>query len=495
MSLTTRLSAFFLAALALVLVGFSLALYGVAHVYLHRQLDERLSTTLDTLAASFEINADGIEWEPQERLILLGQDEAPDRVRWTVATPRGETLGLSRNLNRLSFLASTMARPDDDNPETTSLRWQVDEYRLARRWLRPPAKMGESNDHDSQDSQGHIQQEGDRNGAQERRHSALLLTAALSVEPTTLLLKQLAMALVGLSLGVWVLAAIVGQRVCRRALAPLTEMAVAARAMDVADLGQRLPSPQTGDELQALGGAFNDLLTRVHEAFERQRRFTGDASHQLRTPLTAMLGQVEVVLRRDRSADEYQKVLGIVHAQAIELRHIVETLLFLARADAEGMLPDLEAVDLALWLPEYARRWADHPRGTDVRWREAGHACVARIQSPLLGQLLDNLLDNAFKYSQPGTPVEVSLDGTATALALTVADHGQGIAAVDVPHVFEPFYRSSRGSNPVQGGYGLGLAVARRIAVALGGTLNVASDLGQGSRFTLCLPHAPALAE
>ena len=119
-------------------------------------------------------------------------------------------------------------------------------------------------------------------------------------------------------------------------LAPVTRMADGRAEMTIADGGGRLPEPGTGDELEDLGRAFNDLLARRHEALERQRRFTGDASHQLRTPLAGLLSQVEVVRRRPRPAEEYEQTLDQVHREANRLRQIVESLLFLARPDAEA---------------------------------------------------------------------------------------------------------------------------------------------------------------
>src|SRR5207253_6792806 len=110
-----------------------------------------------------------------------------------------------------------------------------------------------------------------------------------------------------------------GRGVCRRALTPVTRMAEAARTMSAAALDQRLPAPQTGDELEQLAGAFNGLLARLQESFARQQRFTGDASHQLRTPLAAMQGQVEVALRRERSPEEYRQALAVVQKQAAQL--------------------------------------------------------------------------------------------------------------------------------------------------------------------------------
>ena len=132
--------------------------------------------------------------------------------------------------------------------------------------------------------------------------------------------------------------------------------------MSAADLDRRLPLAGTGDELDDLSRAFNGLLDRVGESFERQRRFTGDASHQLRTPLTAMLGQAEVALRHDRDPAEYRRVLESVRGQAQHLRRIVEALLFLARADAEARRPELERIDLAAWAAEHLTTWAGHER-------------------------------------------------------------------------------------------------------------------------------------
>src|SRR5262249_51255839 len=144
----------------------------------------------------------------------------------------------------------------------------------------------------------------------------------------------------GLSLTVWLVALFVGRALCRRALVPVRRMAASAADMDAADLGRRLPAAGTRDELDELSKAFNNLLDRLQESVERQQRFTGDASHQLRTPLTAILGQLEVALRRQRPVEEYEQVLTTVRQKAEHLRRIVESLLFLARADAEARLPD-----------------------------------------------------------------------------------------------------------------------------------------------------------
>jgi signal transduction histidine kinase len=247
--------------------------------------------------------------------------------------------------------------------------------------------------------------------------------------------------------------------------------------------------------LEELSRAFNGLLERLHESFERQRRFTGDASHQLRTPLTAMLGQIEVALRRDRPSEEYQRVLNLIHRQANRLRQIVEMLLFLAHADAEAKLPHLETLNLAGWLSEHLQSWSEHPRQDDLRMENASDTpLLVTVHPALLGQLVDNLLDNAFKHSERGTVVALRLWREQEAICLAVIDAGGGISPEDLPHVFEPFYRSSKARRLGIGGVGLGLAVVHRIAAVFGGSIGVKSELGKGSCFLLQLPHGGASA-
>jgi heavy metal sensor kinase len=468
-TLTARLSAFSLAALAAVLVGFSAALYLLAHAYLYRQADERLEAALNTLAAVAEVKPDGVEWETHDRTVALATEGGA--VYWRVREEDGRTVegGASRHGPAEEDFTRAVAAPADAEAEG---------WRLARRRLdAPPGGVVPL----------------PPGWDEGKKYSALVLTAGVPLAPLRAALRNLALTLAGLSAGVWLLAALAARRLCRRALRPLTNMAEAARAMSAAEVGSRLPASGTGDELDDLGRAFNDLLARREEAFERQRRFTGDASHQLRTPLAALLGQAEVALLRPRPAEEYRRVLELVRGQADGLRRIVESLLFLARADADAQLPDLEVLDLAAWLPEYLRSWPDRGRGGDVRLEVQAGPLPVRAQAPLLGQVLDNLLDNACKYSEPGTPITLTAKAEGGVVALTVEDAGRGIAPEDLPHVFEPFYRAADARRRGVGGVGLGLAVARRVAAALGGGLDALSWPGKGTRLTLRLPLAPLL--
>jgi heavy metal sensor kinase len=470
MTLTSRLLSFYLLALAVILLGFSAGLYVLARTYLYRQVDDRLETALDTLAAAAEIGPDGVEWEPQERILPLGQDSGEDQVRWLIRDDAAKVIDRSHNLGMQEL-------PTQVGATTVA---QDGAWQMARRTVLPTP--GAFPPFTSLADWEH--------GKQPVLHKALVVTVAVSLNPVRATLRNLAVTMGALSVTLWVLAFVMGRWLCHRALMPVTRMAATAQSMDAADRTQRLPCPPTGDELESLGRAFNGLLDRLHEAFERQSRFTGDASHQLRTPLAAMIGQVEVALRRNRTSEEYARTLHAVAKEATHLRQITEMLLFLARADAEARLPQLETIDMAAWLPEKLAAWSGHVRQTDFRIEPAAPGpLLVKVHPPLLGQLVDNLLDNACKYSAAGTPIRLRMWGESDRAFLAVEDQGHGIAPDDLPHIFEPFYRSSLARRLGTAGVGLGLAVAARIAEAFGGSLTVTSEPGKVTCFTLSLPR------
>lgn len=489
MSLSTRFSAFFLAALGLVLVGFSAALYVSARAYLHRQVGERLSTSLAVLAAAAEIHPGGVEWEPQERVLPLGQETGPDRLRWMVHDGQGRRIDHSRNLVDANLTpAWTPARGTVVLPARLSDRqgrtWRVAQRRLA---LGPVAASSGSDVVERREEARHDDPPG-------VLYPALVLTVCAPIDPMEGTLATLGWLLVGLTLVVWLIAALLGRWVSRRALAPLIRMVGSARSLDAADPGWTLAEAGTRDELDDLSGAFNDLLARLRVAYERQRGFSSDASHQLRTPLTVLIGQVEVALRRDRPAEEYRRVLNLVHGQAVHLGQIVEALLFLGRADADARLPESEPLDLRRWVAEHLEAGPERTGAAPVVRIEDpdDEPLWVRAHPPLLGQLLDNLLDNARKYGRPGSPVVVRTTRGDRVALLSVEDSGPGIAPDDLPRLFEPFFRSAQARRLGRPGTGLGLSVAQRIAIAYGGTIAVQSELGRGSRFELQLPEAKA---
>ena len=460
MTLTRRLSLIFLTTLAVVLLGFSVTLYLLARNYLYRQAGDHLVSALDTLAVGVESGPGGLEWEPNERVLPFRTANSP--VVWQISDESHRIVDKQGPDGLEHLLASAGKWPD-------LVHWQGGNWLVAERQLQASGAKALS--------------------AGEHRYTALHIAAAVSLKPVETTLLRLAGALVVVSGTIWVVALAAAWYVSRRALRPIHRMAQAARSMSAAEMGQRLPVSTTGDELEDLSRAFNGLLDRLQDSFERQQRFAGQASHQLRTPLTALLGQVEVTLRRPRGAEEYREALTAVHAQGVHLRKIVEALLFLTRADAEANLPGLEAIALGPWLEDHMASWSGNARAEDIHI-EPGPAGLptVRAQPVLLGEVVNVLVENACKYSPPGTPISLRLGREGSHVCLTVEDSGPGIADEDMPHVCEPFFRAADVRRRGIAGVGLGLAIARRLISAFGGQLAVKSQAGQGSQFIVSLP-------
>jgi signal transduction histidine kinase len=482
MSLTGRFSALFLAALGLALVGFSVALYVSARIYLARQLSDRLSSALAVLAAAAEIHPDGVEWEPQERVLPLGQEAGADRLRWMVFDDRGTRIDHSRNLAETDLTAGWIPRGGTAELPARLVDRQGRHWRVSQRGIRPSAAMPSG----SLAAARAVQADPDPAGSV---HAGLVLTVAVPLGPSEATLAALAWFLAAFSVGFWLVAGVICRRLSRRALAPLARVAASARTLNAADPGWCLDEAGTGDELDELGQAFNDLLGRLSVAFERQRRFSGDASHQLRTPLTVLIGQIEVALRNERPAEEYRRVLKSALARAVQLRQIVEALLFLGRAEGEAQLPGGEPVDLGQWVAAYL---ADRPaNGCAVevvhRATELSGPWVL-VHPPLLGQLIENLLDNAEKHASPEAPIVVETIRVGESAVLAVADAGPGIPPEEIPRIFEPFYRATQTRRQGTPGVGLGLAVVQRIALAFGGSIDVQTQPGKGCRVEVRLP-------
>jgi signal transduction histidine kinase len=469
MSLVTRVSVAFLVALALALGAFSACLYYVAGLRLRLDLDQELEATLDRFPDRPEGETGRVTWAVY--------DDGGRRIESAPGDGRLMILD-GRELGPLAVdVATTIRGPD-------GLRWRVLARGGRRRGGPPEGRGGEHRPK----MQSHDEHKGAGPG---RERPPRILAAWASLEPVEAQIRSLATILPLLSLGLWGLAAVIGHYFGRRALAPLALMAKSARDMPFDDC--RLPSPGTRDELDEFASSFNGLLDRLRVALERQRQFTGQASHQLRTPLAALIAAIEVARRRRRTADEHERVLDDLHNDAVRLWRVVEALLFLARADTEAGLPDLECLDLGAWAADHLRGWAAHERAADTGFEgRDGSPLWVKAHQPLLGQLLDNLLENACKYSEPCTPIVVRTWGEGDAVALAVEDHGCGIPAEELARVFEPFYRAESARPSGRAGVGLGLAVVRRIAETLGGTITAESEPGRGSRFAVRLPRAPA---
>jgi len=288
------------------------------------------------------------------------------------------------------------------------------------------------------------------------------------------------------------LAALGGAVIARVALRPLDRMTRTARRISAEDLSERVERPRTSDELDRLAETMNDMLARLEQAFAQSRRFAADAAHELRTPLAALRGTVEVGLRGSRSPDEYRHVLASSLEEVERLIRLTEDLLLFSRSLA-GPEPGRVLVDLEPLLLEVFDVGARLGQSAGVGVRiDTATAAVVRGDPAALRRALLNLLENAVKYTPRGGKVELALTTGDGIAALTVSDTGIGVDAADAERIFEPFVRLDAARSRDTGGAGLGLAIARSIVTAQGGTLSVESRPGAGSRFTIQLPLASA---
>jgi signal transduction histidine kinase len=241
------------------------------------------------------------------------------------------------------------------------------------------------------------------------------------------------------------------------------------------------------------------MLVRLEDAFERQKRFIADASHEMRTPLTIIKGDIEVALHRPRTAAEYRETLEMVGETTDRLTTLVQELFLLARADNNQYPLQVERFDLVELLAKQVASLKAQALKKDISLEfQAPTSLSIEADLDKLARLFLNLIDNGIKYSGCGATVTVAAQAQAGQARVTVVDTGPGIAPEYLPHLFDRFYRvdkaRARGnSNASSSGAGLGLSIAQWLAQAHGGRIEVSSQVGRGTTFTVWLPLQQAL--
>ncbi len=275
-----------------------------------------------------------------------------------------------------------------------------------------------------------------------------------------------------------------------RALQPVDQLTTDARAITATDLSRRLAVPPARDELRRLSETLNLMLDRIENSFRQVRRFTADASHELRTPVTLIHTAAEFSLRRRRSVEELEASMRKILREAQRTARLIDDLLLLARADSDPSAFSLKPMDLAPVLDEVAEQAGvlAAPRGVSVTATRAPGALRVTGDEASLRRLLLILVDNAVKYTPAGGHLTLGTRTEGHEIMVAVADSGAGIAEEDLPRVFERFWRANKVRSRELGGAGLGLSIAKEIADRHGARLAVASQLGRGSTFTLILP-------
>jgi two-component system OmpR family sensor kinase len=305
-------------------------------------------------------------------------------------------------------------------------------------------------------------------------HSAALLFAGMAVA---------LLAAVGLA----------GSAVTRRVFGAIDGIAQQARRIGEANLDERLPHPGTDDEMGHLVDTLNEMLERLEGTFDTQRRFTADASHELRSPLSRLRTEIEITLRRPRDVPDYVATLRSCLEEVERLTMLVEELLMLARLDAGEERGPVEPVALNVLAEDAVRRTGASARDRQVEIvLDIVTRVAARVAPAPASLVLANLLDNAIKFSPPGGKVTVRVAADGDDAVMSVADEGPGIADADLPFLFDRFYRGASARAGTIAGVGLGLALSQAIVRAYGGRITAANGPVRGALLTVSLPLARA---
>jgi heavy metal sensor kinase len=284
------------------------------------------------------------------------------------------------------------------------------------------------------------------------------------------------------------LAAIGGYVLVRKSLQPVVTISEQAGHISARNLDKRLKITNPKDELGRLAGVFNDLLSRLESSFRIMREFMADASHELRTPLAVIQGESEVALSGEGTPAEYRGSLSVVNKQARRMTRIVSDMLALARADAGHQVP-LEELYLNDVVEDCCRAAQALAIPKGVRLVYEGSPDISfHGNEELLKRMAVNLLDNAVHYTPAGGCVTVTLGSDPAWARLSVSDTGIGIPPECIGRVFDRFYRVDESRTRAEGGSGLGLSIVKLAAEAHRGSVELTSDLGRGSTFTVTLP-------
>ncbi|MEM7385916.1 MAG: HAMP domain-containing sensor histidine kinase, partial [Verrucomicrobiota bacterium] len=302
--------------------------------------------------------------------------------------------------------------------------------------------------------------------------------------------RGLAWQLVGSGFGILALGLLGGWWFLSRALRPVHSISRAARHFAGGHLETRIPGPGegSGGELGQLTDDLNETFDQLEQAFARQRRFTADAAHELRTPVAVILSHAQAALVRDRGPEAYKNALATCERGAKRLQQLIDSLLTLTVLDAGVDPGPIEEVDLAGVARESAEFLSPLAEAGQLTWHwELEPASCPGWPRPLR-QVLTNLIANAIHFSEPGGRIRIASGSDSGRAWVAVSDEGKGIGEEHLPHLFERFYRADPSRKRGDGGAGLGLAICQEIIRSHGGRIEVQSKPGEGTIFTIEIP-------
>ncbi|SFR18224.1 sensor histidine kinase [Desulfoscipio geothermicus] len=276
----------------------------------------------------------------------------------------------------------------------------------------------------------------------------------------------------------------------KKILRPVQYLSQTVKRIHANNLTERIPTDGPDDEIKELACSFNTMLSQLEQHIRRQRRFISDAAHELRTPLSVLQINLEVLQDNpEATIDEYREALSVLNRQLDRLKQLINDLLAMS---GSGMIEPREKVNLKVMIAEIIAGLEPVAEQYQVTLHQTADFDVYCIgKEALLSRAFSNIIENAVRYNRPGGKVSVVFDDRPDDILVTISDTGIGMAKEEQSHIFEPFYRIERSRSRHYGGAGLGLAITALIIEGHGGTISVESAPGEGSSFTITLPKNP----
>lgn len=479
LGLRAQLVAFFLVVFGCLFAAFSAGMYlYIASVHRHEFDAALYNYVVDVSHTMPELSSSETRvWDPAEVETELLLPFSRSHVLLQVSDPEGHVLLQSKNLgvHRLPTLTLPTVSLTADTADTA---------------LYTDARLRRTSQRTDRDRRYRMVTHGfSRDGKHYYVQAAVPMVLLEHQQESLLLFLAIAVPLMLVFAG-WA-----GLAFSRRAMAPVAAIIQKANEIEVRKLSDRIPVPACRDEVRELATTLNGLLDRLELAFRSQEAFVADASHQLKTPLSILKGEVELFRKRGQARpEEMEELLASVAQEVGSLERMVQDLLLLAQADSRQIEQWSQRFDLGERVLESVARFARVQKSVRLAVNlhpddEASPSFDLMGDPELARALVENLVDNAMKYSPAGTTVFVDLRADRKNLILDVRDEGPGIPPESLPMVFDRFYRASHTQNTATGS-GLGLAIVRRVANLHGGEVTVENSKPHGAVFTVRLPRA-----
>ena len=288
------------------------------------------------------------------------------------------------------------------------------------------------------------------------------------------------------SILLFIITFILSSYLIKKTIMPMKEILSSAKDLKAHDLSKRLDVPASNDEFEELGNTFNDMFDEIESSFEKLKKFNSDASHELKTPLTIISGEIELLLKKDRSTKEYKEALTSIFEETQNLKNIVNTLLMLTNINKGDFTNKFKKFDINdILLKVYEEYFFIAQKQNIILDIKNLDVCSLKCDDVLIRSLFSNLIDNAIKFSNEHTKVIIDLVENEKNIVFKVIDEGIGLSKMQKKNIFDRFYRADESHNKRIKGFGLGLAIVKNIAEIHNIQINVSDNRPQGSIFEI----------